>query len=249
MPNLDRQPASTLLTLAIGLAGSLRYIREGESSAATVFLLGEIPCSVDSGSLDQAAVDRWLGRRDGGDFARQMPAEDVVADLLTQSGLACARRDAAWAIAPAPLLPREILVQPVTGGVKVDAKLTTWDAISAESNLALAEFLVAAQAGLRCARCELDSHSAHVICQIRNEDLGLHFLHGLRGVAAATQMLAREASALLDPELAHIYLELLAPPFRERTAIDQVDDRVGVIRPGQSVPVTVNVTVTEHEGG
>jgi hypothetical protein len=171
--------------------------------------------------------------------------KDVVEDILTQSGLAYVRRDSAWAVAPAAGLPREILVQPHPGGVKVEAILTTWDTITSESNEALAEFLVTAEARLRWARCELSAHSAHVICQIRTEDLDLHLMHGLRGVAAAAQMLAREASALLVPELAHIYLELIVQPVRGRTAIGQVDDRAGVIRPSHSVPSTVPSLFTQ----
>jgi hypothetical protein len=227
-PNLDRQPARALLSLVIGLGGSFRYVREPESCGIAVVLLGEIPCPVDAASLDQAAVERWLGRQDGGDIAQRMPPEDVLDDLLTQSGFTFARRDSAWVIAAAKGLRREIVVEPAQGGVKVEANLTAWDAITDRSSLALAEFLVSAQAGLRCARCELGSHSARAVCRIRTEDLSLHLMHGIRGVAAAAEMLAREAGALLDPELAHIYLDMSARPDWGPTTIAQVDDRAGL---------------------
>jgi hypothetical protein len=235
MPNLDRLSARALLSLAIGLDGSFRYVREHESCGIAVVFLGEIPCPVDTASLDQAAVERWLERHDGGDIARRMPPEDVLDDLLTQSVFTFARRDSAWIIAPAKSLCREIVVEPAQGGVKVEANLTAWDTITDRSTLALAEFLVSAQAGLRCARCELGSQSARAVCRIRSDDLSVHLMHGVRGVAAgvrgvaaATQMLAREASALLDPELARIYLEMSARPDWGPTAIAQVDDRAGL---------------------
>jgi hypothetical protein len=139
----------------------------------------------------------------------------------------------------------EILVLPELGGVKIEATLASWDAVSAKSALALAEFLVTAQCGLRCARSELGAQRATVVCQIRTEDFDFHLVHGVRGVAAGARTLAREARALLVPELANIYLEVLARPGQGRPAIAAVDDRAGAIPWSQSFPSKV----TQGEGG
>jgi hypothetical protein len=168
-----------------------------------------------------------------------MLPDELIEDILSQAGLTFVRRESSWAVASTSGLPREVLISPVLGGITVESTLATWDAIGDESTDALAAFLETAQAGLRYGRCELRSHSAHVVSQIRTEDLGLQLMHGLRGVAAAIHVLAREASALLVPELAHIYLELSAQPGPGRTAIAQVDDRAGVIRPSHSIPSSV----------
>ena len=111
-----------------------------------------------------------------------------------------------------PGFARELGIELMPGGVRVAAVLASWDELNAESGCALEEFLLSAQPFLRCARCELGSQRAQVVSPIRTEDLGLQLMHALLGVAAATRLLAREASALLFPEIAQVYLELVAPP-------------------------------------
>jgi hypothetical protein len=108
--------------------------------------------------------------------------------------------------------------------------LAAWDDVSALSRDALAEFLLAAHGGLRCARCELGSQSASVTALVRTEDLDPDLLHGLRGVLAGIRLLAREASMLLSPEAAGIYQELVARSARGG------DEIAGVIDPVRSVP-------------
>ena len=63
MPNLDRQPAKTLLALAVGLAGSLRYVRTNQATGRGVLLLGEIPCGEDSAcrSMSRPSIAGWAG--------------------------------------------------------------------------------------------------------------------------------------------------------------------------------------------
>jgi hypothetical protein len=214
MPSLHGQPARMLLEAAIGIAVALRYVREDRSPECDVVLMGEIPRAAGAALLDPRSVDAWLARQAGTHSEEEFPPEDVLADAMDQTGLACVRRDALWAVPASPGLPRELLIQPRAGGVTVEGTLTTWESISSECADALAEFLVAAQAGLRWARCELRSHSAHVVCQTRSEHLGVYLVHAVHGVASAARMLAREASALLVPELAYIYLEAMTRPAK-----------------------------------
>src|SRR5262249_23520689 len=158
---------------------------------------------------DGGAVDCWLARFESGDKPAESPREDAIEAVLSQSGLAFVRREASWA-APAPAgLPGELVVRQHADGARGAAMLTPWGELSALRRDALAEFLMAAQGGLRCARCELGSQSARVTALVRTEDLDPDLLHGLRGVLAGTRLLAREASMLLSPQAAGIYHEVL----------------------------------------
>jgi hypothetical protein len=194
-------------------------------------MVGELCRDRDDEPLDDRAVHSRLDRLDAGDSPGGPPSQEAVEDVLNESGLGFVRRASCWA-APAPSgLAGELAVHTVGDGTRVEAVLAAWDEISPESAEALAEFLLAAQAGLRCARCELGSQSAKASVRIRTEDLGRHLIHGLRGVAVAARLLAREASAILVPQAARIYLELRAARPPGRAAIGRVVDPVGAKAP------------------
>ncbi len=96
-------------------------------------------------------------------------------------------------------------MSPVPGGTRATAVLADWDEIAPVCRDALAEFLLAAQAGLRCARCELDERRASLVAFVATASLEVDLTHALLGVAAGCDLLAREATALLRPEIAEIY--------------------------------------------
>jgi hypothetical protein len=125
---------------------------------------------------------------------------------LESAGVSASRRHAGWSVSPPPRCPRDLLLTIVPEGVRVSAILADWDEIDPDSATALAQFLLSAQAGLRFARCALDERSAHVSAIARAGDLESELPHALRAVATGCELLAREASALLRPELAKHYL-------------------------------------------
>jgi hypothetical protein len=236
-PELNGLSASTLLDLAAGLPGWSRYVRDTGISGGIVLLVAEICCAGEDAARSGTAIDRWLAQLDSEDAPAESPREDAIEGVLSQSGLAFVRRDASWA-APAPAgLPTEIVVSPLADGVRVEAMLAAWDEVSAPSRDALAEFLLAAQRGLRCARAELGSQLARVTALVRTESLDPDLLHGLRGVSAGARALAREASMLLSPEAAGLYQELRARPARGPDSGRAWGDEIaGVIDPVRSVP-------------
>jgi hypothetical protein len=197
MPCLKGQPARSLLALSAKLPGAFRYVRKHTPAGDLVHLLGEIPSEPGAVRVDGRALDDWLCRAGATSSAASFPSE------------AFSRRGSSWAVAPMPGLARELDVDLMPDGVVVAAVLASWDEINPDSARALEEFLLSAQPFLRCARCELGSHRARVVSPIRTEDLGLQLMHGLLGVAAATRLLVLEASALLLPEIAKVYLELM----------------------------------------
>jgi hypothetical protein len=137
------------------------------------------------------------------------PADDLVESALDATGLAWSRRDAVWAIAPTSSLTRELLVQPVPGGVRIEAVLIEWDEVGAPQMEALNRFLRLAERGLRFARCAIDGKKVVVWGEAASGEADLETLVPLcvGGVTAACRHLVREVAALLVPELAQTYLD------------------------------------------
>jgi hypothetical protein len=140
------------------------------------------------------------------DLLSEAVTAEELETALESAGVIASRRQANWAVSPPPRCPRELLLTIVPEGVRVSAILTDWDVIDPVSATALAQLLCSAQAGLRFARCTLDERSAHITAFARAGDLESDLPHALRAVATGCELLAREASALLRPELAEHYL-------------------------------------------
>jgi len=197
-PALRGAAPSELLHRARTLPGHLRYVSEAEET----FLLGEVR-NVD-GLPFGAARERLLQILDE-TVADEAPPDETIEAALDASGFAWTRRDASWAVVVRDRLAREVLVSPVCGGVRATAVLADWDDIASSCRDALAAFLVSAQAGLRCARCELDERRASIVALVATAGLEVDLTHALLGVAAGCDLLAREAASLLRPEVAEIY--------------------------------------------
>ncbi len=199
-PALDRATPAELLARGVKRAGNLRYVIDPRRG---VLLTGEVR------SLDGLTVEEARARLDAmreGPADGPMPADEVIEAALEASGLAWSRRDTAWAVPANEILPRELKIRSVPGGVRVDAALVEWDEIMPECSEALARFLVTAQAGLRGARCEIDASAARVAALVGTEQIDSDFVHALRGAAAGCRLLARQALALLLPDVARAYL-------------------------------------------
>jgi hypothetical protein len=139
-----------------------------------------------------------------------MNAEEVEM-ALDAIGLPWSRRDGGWAVPAADGVARELRLSPADGGVRVEAVLIEWDEAGDDSRAALARFLSAAQGSLRHAHCERDERQARVVAQLRPAELETGLADALLGVSAGCRFLAREASALLSPELARLYLAFHGP--------------------------------------
>jgi hypothetical protein len=140
-------------------------------------------------------------------------AAEAIEAALDGSGFPWSRRPPDWPIAMKERLPREILVSPAPGGAGVRAVLAEWDDIAPACSEALALFLRAAQQGLRFARCEIDERQARVVAFAAAASLDADLPHALLGVAAGCELLAREAAALLLPEVAQMYLAFRRMPW------------------------------------
>jgi hypothetical protein len=197
--------AARLLARGRELPGNLRYIRDGNGVA----LIADARV-LAGGETFAEARDR-LDRLLAGTCPGPEPAAEVVEAALEASGLGCSRRDRAWAVPASERVPREVRVGAVPGGARVEAVLAEWDEIGTAERDALAGFLLAAQAGLRGARAELDERTARVAAVVEASRLDAELADALMSVAVACRLLTRAAVALLSPEVAQVFLEFHRP--------------------------------------
>src|SRR5262249_49811393 len=126
------------------------------------------------------------------------PATDeAIEAVLEGAGWPWSRRNASWSVAVTPRLPREVRVVQARSGAKVETTRANWAELPEACREALREFLLAAQPGLRFARCELDEREARLVSHAAAERLDDELPQALLGVAAGCELLAREAAALL----------------------------------------------------
>jgi hypothetical protein len=201
-PELAGKTPAELLALGAELPGNLRYVvRPG----GKVVLVGEVRSLDAPVEVARQRLEQWLDGKAEGDA--EAPPEETVEAALEGSGFAWSRREKGWAVPANETLPRELQLHVSPRGVRIEAVLVEWDDIAAPEAQALAQFLLAAQGGLRFARGELTGQSARLVAAADVAHLDDDLRHGLMGVAVGCRLLAREAAALLVPEAAHLFLE------------------------------------------
>lgn len=198
-PELIDSAAAELLERTAALPGWLRYTRTPEGS---VELLGEVRLDACEGDWEQARerLRDYLEKGPGPE-----PTEVAVEAALDGTRLAWTRTDATWTAAPDGE-PCQLKLTRAPGGVRIVAALAEWDQLGQAEQQALAHFLTAAQAGLRCARCELTAHEARIVAQVGSAHLEEDLAQGLAGVTTGCHILRFAVRALLDPETAGRYL-------------------------------------------
>jgi hypothetical protein len=220
-PDLTDRPAAELLKLTSALRENARYGRLSERYAGgcadrtEIVLICEVRALTD-GVLDAAALARLSGP-----FLLEsmgeLPDDESVETALEASGHTYARRDDHWVVPPIGGMPREMVVRRIPGGISVAATLVEWepDALGPVAAEALAELMLATHIDLRFARCELDDRRARVVSHTDAESMETDILHSLLGVTAACRLIAREATALLTPDLARAYLNVRRASSRD----------------------------------
>jgi hypothetical protein len=200
-PGLRKLTAAELLGLAARSPGNVRYTSDADGP----YLIEEVrtPDGVTLG----IAGELFRGLSGHEDDTGAAPATDeAIEAALDGGGFPWSKRASSWSVAVAARLPHEVLVGPASGGAQASATLAEWDEIAPACAEALERFLVAAQAGLRFARCEKDENRARVVGFAGAASLDTDLVHALLGVATGCDLLAREAEALLRPEVAETYL-------------------------------------------
>jgi hypothetical protein len=205
VPQRSGTGAAELLALGTELPGNLRYIRDPLGAA----LLAEARVLTGGETFEEARerLDQLLA----GTCPGPEPTAEVLEAALEASGLAWSRREKGWAVPASERIPREVRVRAVPSGARAEAVLAEWDEIGTAERDALAGFLLATQAGLRGARCELDDQSARAVAVIEAARLDADLADGLMSVAVACRLLTRPAAALLSPEVARAFLEFRQP--------------------------------------
>jgi hypothetical protein len=205
MPDLAGRGAAELLALGTDLPGNLRYVRDRHGVA----LVAEARGLAGGAGLDEAR--ERLDRLPAGPPAAAEPVAETLEAALEASGVTWSRREKEWAVPASERVPRELHVRAVPGGARVEAVLAEWDEVGGVEREALAEFLLAAHAGLRGARCELDGRGARVVSLAEADHLDAELVDSLMSVAVACRLLARAAAALLSPDVARAFLDFREP--------------------------------------
>ena len=200
-PAFDGMSPAELLAQTAALPGNLRYVAGPEG----VVLFGEVRSPAAETTLEYAG-QRFEELLEGTAGEAETSTEAVEAALET-SGFGWTRRGKGWAMPAGERLPREIHVSAGPAGVRLEATLAEWDEIGDTERQALARFLLAAQPGLRLARCELDERRARIASVADSANIDTELGHSLMGVAAGCRLLAREAGTLLATDAARAYLE------------------------------------------
>lgn len=120
---------------------------------------------------------------------------------LDSTGRTWTRREDSWAV-PTDGVARELRVSRAADGLRIDAVLIEWDEAAPESLAALARFLEAA----RPYRCEIEATRATLLAEVSAERVESELPAALATVSAGCRFLAREAKALLAPDLARKYV-------------------------------------------
>jgi hypothetical protein len=134
--------------------------------------------------------------------------DGLIESALDATSLPWVRREAVWTIPLTASLARELLLRRVPHGVRVEGVLAEWDEAGARELEALRLFLRRAEPSLHFAHCAVDGKRAVVFVETSASDLETSLPQCIGGVAAACRLLAREAAALLAPELAAAYLDV-----------------------------------------
>jgi len=202
-PDLHGKTFGELLALGKQLPGNLRYVVETDGN---VWLHGEVRNLGGGATRDEAEarMAQWLEPSPWGCPA-QAVAEAVEA-ALESTGWTWSKREKHWAVPSNASLPRELLLRLGERGIRVEAVLSEWDDTSPAVVEALTRFLLHAQAGLRCARCEINGNVARIVSLVDFEQIDAELLSALQGVAVAVRLLVREVLALQNAEAAAAYL-------------------------------------------
>ena len=123
---------------------------------------------------------------------------------LDSTGRPWTRREDSWAV-PADGVARELRVSRAGDGLRVDAVLIEWDEAAPESLQALTRFLETA----RTVRFEVEATKATVLAEVSAERVESELPAALAAVSSGCRFLAREAKALLTPDLARKYLSFV----------------------------------------
>jgi hypothetical protein len=202
-PALAVLDPTELLSRTARLAGNFRY---GTAGGDRVVFLGEVRGAAFGSGVDVAAGLEERSHPGADEGAANAGLTEVIEGALDATGLGWKRRDEGWVVPASGRLPREVLVSPEGGGVRVQAVLVEWDEIGTDERAAIGRLLCRAQLGLRFARCELSATQARVTALVESRHVEGALADSVGGVAAGCRLLAREAGALLAADVARAFL-------------------------------------------
>jgi hypothetical protein len=131
---------------------------------------------------------------------------EVIEASLDSLGVAWKRRDPDWVVTVGPLWPYQVVLARRDTGLHVEADLVSWDELGQPEKQALGELLARAEAGLTGVRFELRERQALVWAEVSASADERDVTDAVSRVETAARLLGREASALLNRDVAEVYL-------------------------------------------
>lgn len=148
---------------------------------------------------------------------------DIVEGELDALGLPYKRRDSGWVIAATARTPCEIDIAPNDNEVLLEAVLVRWDDIRSNQREALRRLIHEAAAQLPGVWAMISEQRASLIAAVPGEAIERDLGKVIERLMRASRLLAREASALVETELAESYLRFFAAPREEAPRRDVLE--------------------------
>jgi hypothetical protein len=208
-----REPQRKSIADALALLSESDVPRPGNLRLAVVdrkvFLVGELPDPLSLLSKS-AALDRFRSSA-GSPAASDSSAE--VGGILGDTGYAWqqqAQDHSRWraTAGDAAGLRCELSLASVGAGFQVRGRVASWEeALSATARQAMAGYLLAVHARVRCVRFSLESRCVSAVSYAMADHLEVELLESVAAVVAACRVTQHEVRALAHPAVAQAYLE------------------------------------------
>jgi len=136
---------------------------------------------------------------------------EVIEAGLDGLGVPWKRREADWVVTVGPRWPYQVCLTVSGDRLRVEAVLVSWDELSQTERLALALLLERAQGGVSGVRFSLNERQAVAWAELPTSENEHAVTRAVGRVETAARLLAREAGAVLNLEVAEAYLRFFSP--------------------------------------
>ena len=147
---------------------------------------------------------------------------EIVEDVLAEMGLPWKRREGGWVVPASAHRPREVMLSTSPEGLRVEAELCSWDTLGESEHRALSIVLEKASACQRFARCAVGAARATVAATLPAQAVEAGLRTAIGGVLVGSRALAREASALLTPNIAGEVLRFFGADAERKMAPERI---------------------------
>ncbi len=147
---------------------------------------------------------------------------EIIEDVLDAMGLPWKRREGGWVVPVSAQRPREVTLNPSPEGLRVEAELCSWDTLGESERRALSIVMQKASASLRDASCTVEPTRVTVMATLPSREIETGLQSAIGGVLVGCRALAREAIALLAPNIASEVLRFFGADAERKMAPERI---------------------------